>query len=230
METQRPDSMRPTLNHCVTSGKSLHLSALSVLLPGYLSELPRRPVKGGRLSRGSLKGRCYESHHWQGGRGIPPWWHFLRQLGEQEWGWAISGLQVLGTNPFLVTTALKAKLKQIFLFKKKIELIKAHIPWDERIVAFLIVSPPARSPCRHNSSLAAPPVTKIMKPTKRERKKQAEHQAGTIVCSEQQPRLWVAAGSELFLERAWWCGRQSPLSRLGFREAPSTQILWPSVS
>ena len=112
METQRPDSMRPALNHCVTSGKSLHLSALSVL-PGYLSEL-LRPVKGGRLSRGSLKGRCYGCHHWQGGRGILPWWHFLRQLGEQEWGWAISGLQVLSTNPFLVTIAPKAKLKQIF--------------------------------------------------------------------------------------------------------------------
>lgn len=127
-----------------------------------------------------------------GWQGHPPWWHFLRQLGEQEWGWATSGLQVLGTNPFQVTIALKAKLKQIFFVKKKIERIKAHIPWDERIVAFLIISPPARSPCRHNSSLAAPPVTKIMKPTKRERKKQAEHQAGTIVCSERQPRLWVA--------------------------------------
>lgn len=37
-------------------------------------------------------------------------------------------------------------------------------------MALLIISPPARSPCRHNPSLAAPPVTKIMKPTKRERK------------------------------------------------------------
>lgn len=104
--------MRPALNHCVTSGKPLHLSALSVL-PGYLSEL-LRPVKGGRLSRGSLKGGCYGCYHWQGGRGILPWWHFLRQLGEQEWGWAISGLQVLSTNPFLVTIVPKAKLKQIF--------------------------------------------------------------------------------------------------------------------
>lgn len=97
------------------------------------------------------------------------------------------------------------------------ERIKAHIPWDERrIVALLIISPPARSPCRHNSSLAAPPVTKIIKPTERERKKQAERQAGTTECPAWQPRLWAAAVKEPLLERAGMGARETePLSRAG---------------
>lgn len=87
----------------------------------------------------------------------------------EGWGCAISGLQVLSANPFAVTRAPKAKLKQILV--KKMEGIKAHIPWEEgRIVALLIRSPPARSSRKHDPSLAAPPVTKIMKLTKRERK------------------------------------------------------------
>lgn len=98
------------------------------------------------------------------------------------------------------------------------ERIKAHIPWDERrIVALLIISPPARSPSRHNSSLAAPPVTKIIKPTERERKKQAECQARTTECpAAWQPRLWAAAVKEPLLERAGMGAWETePLSRAG---------------
>lgn len=47
-------------------------------------------------------------------------------------------------------------------------------------MALPIGSPPARSPCRHNPSLAAPPVRKIMKPTKRERKSQQRARQGLL--------------------------------------------------
>lgn len=58
----------------------------------------------------------------------------------EGWGCAISGLQVLSANPFAVTRAPKAKLKQILV--EKMEGIKAPIPWEEgRIVVLLILSP-----------------------------------------------------------------------------------------
>lgn len=56
-ERQKLNPIRTALNHCVTLDKSLHLSALSVLLPGLSLGAAKEGVKGGRLSRGSLNGK-----------------------------------------------------------------------------------------------------------------------------------------------------------------------------
>lgn len=117
-ERQRLGSMRTTLNHCVTLAESLHLSALSVLLPGLSLGAAKEGVKGGRLRRSSLNGkccRCLDYYH------CHPGWVDAGSVRSkfclEGWGWATSGLKVLNHNPFPVTRVPRAKLQQILVKK-----------------------------------------------------------------------------------------------------------------
>lgn len=124
---QRLSSIRTTLNHCVTLEKSLHLSALSVLLPGLSLKAAKEGVKGGRLSRGSVEGSAVgvliitiaTLAGWMPAQSpnVVSSGSLRSKACLEGWGWAISGLKVLSDNPFPVTRVPKAKLKQILVKK-----------------------------------------------------------------------------------------------------------------